>query len=256
LPPTVPTPERPRSRGALPWLRNSLIAGIAVLFPVGVTMWFMKFVGYDLLDHPARKALAWLVRLFLPDPVASPERGIAWTIEHKWVGLGIAVAILFIFVVGIVARSFFGRQIIRLAEYVVERVPLVRTIYNGLKQLSDAVLTKTGTESFRQAVLVKFMGEDAYAVGFVTGETQGEAQAVTPERVMNVFVPTTPNPTSGYLLMVPADRLIHLQMTVEEALKMVISGGMVTPPAPPDVREATRPQKRAPVGTGAAAEGE
>jgi uncharacterized membrane protein len=236
-----PDQDSPKKRGILHWVRNTLLAGIAVLFPVGVTVWLVKFVGYDLLDEPVRRALAALVRVGLGAEAhyGKPEN---WAI-----GIGIGLSIAFIFVVGVLAKSLLGRQFIRLAEFVLERVPLVRNIYNGLKQLSDALLTKAGTESFRQAVLVKFMGEDAYAVGFVTGETKGEAQTVTPERVMNVFVPTTPNPTSGYLLMVPADRIIKLQMSVEEALKMVISGGMITPLPPPGLDAAAEPEKARPV---------
>jgi uncharacterized membrane protein len=219
------------------------VAGIAVLVPIGVTAWVIKIVGVDLLDKPARRLLAAFVGIFFPD---SPEKpGLPTEIRTHWVGIGILITLAFIFVVGLLAKSFLGKQLLLLAEHVLNRVPLVGSVYKGIKQLSDAVFTKAGTESFNRAVLVKFMGEDAYAVGFVTGETRGEAQKVTPEKVINVFVPTTPNPTSGYLLMVPADRLIPLQMTVEEAIKMVISGGMVTPPTPDEAPALPRPKVEA-----------
>jgi len=224
----------------------TLVAGIAVLVPIGVTVWIIKLISIDLLDQPARRMLAVLVRVLTPD--FSWKKTLIDEVQGMF-GVGILLTLVFIIVAGLVAKSFFGRQALRLTEYAVNKVPLVRSVYNGIKQLSDAVFTNAGTDSFNRAVLVKFMGEDAYAVGFVTGETRGEAQQVTPERVMNVFVPTTPNPTSGYLLMVPADRLINLQMTVEEALKMVISGGIVTPPSPAQVLK-TRPPAGEPNETG------
>ncbi len=232
-PPPPPAEARPKRAGPLRRLRNIFLAGVAVLLPVGITAWLIKIVGVDLLDQPARRLLARIVRMFLVDSPEDP--GLATDIETRWFGVGIVLTVLSILLVGIAAKSFLGGQFLRLTEHIVNKVPLVRSVYTGIKQLSDAVFTSAGKESFRRAVLVKFMGEDAYAVGFVTGETQGEVQVLTPERVVNVFVPTTPNPTSGYLLMVPADKLIELRMTVEEALKMVISGGIVAPPLPKDL---------------------
>jgi len=228
--PPGPAEAKPKKGRLLKSLRNIFLAGVAVLLPAGITAWLIKVVGVDLLDQPARRLLARIVRLFLMDSPENP--GLATEIETRWFGVGIVLTVLSIFLVGMAAKSFLGRQFLRLTEHIVNKVPLVRSVYTGIKQLSDAVFTSAGKESFNRAVLVKFMGEDAYAVGFVTGETQGEAQLLTPERVVNVFVPTTPNPTSGYLLMVPADKLIELHMTVEQALKMVISGGIVAPPVP------------------------
>jgi uncharacterized membrane protein len=231
-PPQEPQ-TKPRRRGFWAGLRNTFLAGIAVLLPAAVTVWLFK-TFWGILDRPTRELLKLIgERSSVDDYVKLSEIP----------GLGLLIVLVIIMLAGILARSFLGSQLIHLAEFIVEKVPLVRSVYLGVKQLSDAIFTKAGTESFNRAVLVKFMGEDAYAVGFVTGETRGEAQAVTPEKVVNVFVPTTPNPTSGYLLMVPDDRLIPLQMTVEEALKMVISGGMVTPPAPPGLQAPGVPGK-------------
>ena len=220
--PPEPPEAKPRKRGFWTGLRNTFLAGIAVILPAAITAWLFVTL-WDLLDKPVRDFLEHIGR----------STGIAAYVKlSELPGLGLVIVVAIIFLAGITAKSFIGSQFIRLAEYIVERLPLVRSIYTGIKQLSDAIFAGAGGKSFNRAVLVKFMGEDAYAVGFVTGETKGEAQLLTPERVVNVFVPTTPNPTSGYLLMVPADRLIELHMTVEEALKMVISGGMVAPPPP------------------------
>jgi uncharacterized membrane protein len=229
-PPEAPK-TKPRRRGFWAGLRNTFLAGIAVLLPAAVTVWLFK-TFWGILDRPTRDFLKLL----------GEKTGVDQYVKLSEIhGLGLLIVLVIIFLAGILARSFLGSQLIHLAEYIVEKVPLVRSVYLGVKQLSDAIFTKAGTESFNRAVLVKFMGEDAYAVGFVTGQTRGEAQTVTPEKVVNVFVPTTPNPTSGYLLMVPDNRLISLQMTVEEALKMVISGGMVTPPTPPGVKPPALP---------------
>jgi uncharacterized membrane protein len=241
LPPSSsqPGPGRPRKRGFWSNLRNTFLAGIAVLLPAAVTAWLFVTL-WGILDEPVRGLLKSL----------GEKSGVSGYVKLSEIpGLGLVMVLAIIFLAGFLARSFLGSQLIRLAEYMVERLPLIRTVYNGVKQLSDAIFTKAGTESFSRAVLVKFMGEDAYAVGFVTGETKGEAQAVTPEKVVNVFVPTTPNPTSGYLLMVPEARLISLQMTVEQAIKTVISGGMVAPPAPAGLTPAATPDPAAPAGT-------
>jgi uncharacterized membrane protein len=212
-----------RSGGSLRYFRNVFLAGIAVLLPISVTAWLFASIWW-MLDKPIRKLLIQL----------GQNTGIEFyeKIAEKVPGLGIFLVLFVIFVVGVLTRSLLGKQLIRLAEWVLDRVPLVRSVYNGLKQLSDAIFASSAKDRFRKAVLVKFMGEDAYAVGFVTGETKGEAQALTPGKLINVFVPTTPNPTSGYLLMVPAEKLIHLHMSVEEAVKLVISAGMITPPIP------------------------
>lgn len=228
-PPPPPAEAKPKKSGPLRSLRNIFLAGVAVLLPAGITAWlFVTLWGF--LDRPVRNLIKWI----------GAKTGVdAITEVSQWAGLGVVLAILAIFFAGLLAKSFLGRQFLRLTEHIVNKVPLVRSVYTGIKQLSDAVFTSAGKDSFNRAVLVKFMGEDAYAVGFVTGETQGEAQLLTPERVVNVFVPTTPNPTSGYLLMVPADKLIELHMTVEQALKMVISGGIVAPPLPKELLKPT-----------------
>ncbi len=212
-----------RSGSILRYLRNVFLAGIAVLLPISVTAWLFASIWW-MLDKPIRQLM---IQLGQNTGIEFYEQ-IAETIP----GLGIFLVLFVIFVIGVVTRSLLGKQLLRLTEWLLDRVPLVRSVYTGLKQLSDAIFAGSDKDKFRQAVLVKFMGEDAYAVGFVTGETQGEAQALTPGKLINVFVPTTPNPTSGYLLMVPAEKLIHLHMSVEEAVKLVISAGMITPPTP------------------------
>ena len=113
------------------------------------------------------------------------------------------------------------------------KIPLVRAIYTSMKQLSDTVFTSAGKQFFRRPVLVRFPGAHSYAIGFLTGETRGAIQEAAAQKMVNVFVPTAPNPTSGFLLMLPEDQLVPLNMSVEDAFKMVVSGGVVMPPGTP-----------------------
>ena len=132
-------------------------------------------------------------------------------------------------VIGFFAANFFGRFLIRISEYLLDRVPVVKTIYGAIKQIMETVLANQ-SEAFREAVLLEYPRKGCWSIGFLTGTTSGEVQAVTKDKMINVFVPTTPNPTSGFLLFVPEKDIYRLHMTVEEALKMVVSGGIVTPP--------------------------
>ena len=131
--------------------------------------------------------------------------------------------------IGFITANFLGRGIVAVGERLVDRMPFVRSIYGALKQIFETILTQS-SRSFREVVLVEYPRRGIWAVGFVTSSTQGEVQNVTEENLVNVFLPTTPNPTSGFLLFVPREELRTLHMTVEEGIKMVISGGIVTPP--------------------------
>lgn len=143
-------------------------------------------------------------------------------------GMGIVALILFILLVGFFATNYIGKKIVSLWEGMMIKVPLVRNIYTVFKHVVDTVSLQ-GKEHFNRVVLVEFPGKSLYLMGFVTGITQGEVQNLTDERVVNVFIPTTPNPTSGYFLFVPESRIVPLSMSVEDGMKMIISGGLYTP---------------------------
>ena len=130
--------------------------------------------------------------------------------------------------VGWLAAGFLGRFFLRTGEKVVDRMPVIRSIYGAIKQIFETVI-KGQSSAFRDAVLVEYPRRGIWAIAFLTGRTKGEVQNLTEEEVINVFLPTTPNPTSGFLLFVPKKDMVPLSMSVEEAIKMVISGGMVTP---------------------------
>ena len=143
-------------------------------------------------------------------------------------GLGLIIVFLFTTFVGILATGLFGRTLIRLWENILNRMPVVRSVYSAIKQILETVMA-TQSDAFRQAVLVEYPRKDIWAIGFVTGATKGEVSENVNKKMVNVFMPTTPNPTSGFLLFFPEKDLIFLEMSVEDALKLVVSGGMVVP---------------------------
>ena len=145
-------------------------------------------------------------------------------------GMGIITLFIFILLVGIFTTNFIGRKIVALWEDVMKKVPLVRSIYSVFKHVVDTVSLQ-GEDHFNRVALLEFPREGMYSIGFVTGITKGEVQILTGERVINVFVPCTPNPTTGYFLFVPESKLIPLSMSVEDGMKIIISGGLFTPPA-------------------------
>lgn len=145
-------------------------------------------------------------------------------------GMGIAALFLLILLVGFFATNFIGRKVVSSWESLMVRVPFVRNIYSVFKHIVDTVSVQ-GKEQFRRVILVEFPRKGVYSIGFVTGVTRGEVQNLTEERVVNVFVPTTPNPTTGFLIFVPESALIPLSMSVEDGMKMLISGGLYTPSA-------------------------
>lgn len=189
-------------------IRNYLIAGFFVVLPVGVTV-FVLLALFRFLDS----LLGPVFRLF----------GI------KIPGLGLVSGILLILFTGFMASNVLGRRLVDLFDTLMLRIPFARTIYSATRQLGETMFQQNRT-AFREAVLLEWPRQGLYTVGFVTGETRGEAQAKTTERVLNVFVVTTPNPTTGFLCLVPESQVTPLEMSVEEALKLVVSAGILTPP--------------------------
>ena len=144
-------------------------------------------------------------------------------------GIGLLVAIIGLTIIGAVTAGFFGRALIRASERILARMPVIRNIYSVFKQLFETVLADQ-SKAFREVVLLEYPRRDIWAVGFLTSGTKGEVGEKTDKDMVNVFLPTTPNPTSGYLLFVPREDVITLEMTVEEGIKLVVSAGIITPP--------------------------
>jgi uncharacterized membrane protein len=197
-----------------PKLKNVFLAGLAVTIPVGLTIYVLIFL-IDLMDGLLRVVLAGLH----PDQI----------LGVRIPGLGVIATLILIFISGLLATSYAGGKLFRLAESLVDRIPLVRGIYQAIKQIVQTMVSKEG-QSFKKVVLVEFPREGLFTVAFVTGTATGELRDKTGGRCINLFVPTTPNPTSGYYLIVPEDGVTNLEMSVEEAFKLIISSGMITPP--------------------------
>jgi len=196
-------------------LRNYLLAGILVTAPLGITVY-----------------LVWVFLQFMDNTVAEllPEKyNPNFYLPFSVPGFGLLISIIFFMIVGWFARNFFGRIIINIYEYVVIRVPIIRNIYGAIKQIAETIMASK-SQAFRDVVMLEYPRKGVWSIGFVTNTTEGEVQRITKEQMINVFVPTTPNPTSGYLLFVPKKELHYLHMSVEEGVKLVVSAGIITPP--------------------------
>ncbi len=161
----------------------------------------------------------------------------AWYPDIAIPGLGLLVVFLGLIVIGALTAGFVGRLVVRTSERILNGMPVVRSVYGAVKQILETVLAQRAT-AFRQVVLVEYPRRGIWAVGFVSGPTRGEVARKLEQPLVNVFLPTTPNPTSGFLLFVPAEDVRVLDMSIEEGIKLVVSGGIVTPsdnkaPAPP-----------------------
>lgn len=144
-------------------------------------------------------------------------------------GLGLILVVIIVLAVGVLTRNFVGSKMIHLGEKIVDRIPLARVLYVGVKQLMEALILQK-TKAFQKAALIEYPRRGIYAIAFITGESQGEVQQSTEKKMINVFVPTTPNPTSGFYILIPEDEIKILDMSVEEAFKLIVSGGIISPP--------------------------
>jgi uncharacterized membrane protein len=229
------TPDA-KPRGLFAWLRNTFIAGLAVIAPGVLTVWLIWNV------------VTWIDGLVLP---LIPERFhtqtlIGWDVP----GVGVAVFLIFTLVMGYVTRGFVGRTIVGWGERIVETMPIVRTIYNAVKQIADTILSRTAP-TFDRACLIEYPRPGVWALAFISTTARGEVaerlatRLDADEDLVSVFMPTTPNPTTGFLMFLPRSKVIELDMGIEDAAKLMISAGLVYPdprkprlptPAGPDAR--------------------
>ena len=194
-------------------MRRYLIAGLLVWVPLGITIWVLHFLLTS-LDQ---------ILLVLPE-AAQPRAIFGFDIP----GLGVVVAFLILFVTGVIAANFLGQRLIRAWEAVLGRIPFVKSIYSSVKQVSDTLLSDKGN-AFRKALLVEFPRPGSWTIAFQTGSPAVGVEPYLPGEHISVYVPTTPNPTGGYFLMLPRSQVRELDMTVDEALKYIISMGVVAP---------------------------
>lgn len=194
-------------------MKKYFITGLLVLTPIVVTFWVMStLVGF--LDQSL---------LLLPEEWR-PQKLLGFSM----VGLGALLTVGVVFLTGVIATNFFGQQIIKLWEEILSRVPVVKSIYSSVKQVSDTIFSDS-SNSFRQALLVEFPRKGSWTVAFLTGEPGGDVANHLTDNFVSVYVPTTPNPTGGYFLMMPKADVVALDMTVDQALKYIISMGSVMP---------------------------
>lgn len=220
----MPTPRRTMFAR----LRASFLTGLVVIAPVGLTIWLIWTV------------IGWIDGIVLPMvPVAyHPDRliqtyfGLDPSAQINVRGIGVVIFLFFTIVVGWLAKGIIGRSFIRFAESLVNRTPVVRTIYSGIKQISETIFAQT-ERSFETACMIEYPRKGMFALGFISIPAKGEiaTRAGESRQLIGVFVPTTPNPTSGFLLFVPKEEVMELDMTVEDAAKLVISAGLVYPPS-------------------------
>lgn len=227
---TSPFDPKPPRRSLLASLRASFLTGLVVIAPVGLTIWLIWSV------------VGWIDGFVLPLVPSQilPETYIGIDLR----GAGVIIFLVFTTFVGWIAKGLIGRSLIRFAEGLVNRMPVVRTIYSGIKQISETVFSQ-GERTFELACLVQYPRKGIWAVGFISTNARGEVaqRAETSGELVGVFVPTTPNPTSGFLLFFPHEDVIELDMSVEDAAKLVISAGLVYPKGPNDKDPSVPPEK-------------
>lgn len=207
MPDRLPRPRR---------LKTYFVTGLLVWIPVAVTFFVLRLV-VNLVDG----TMLLVPRRWRPEAVLGFEIP----------GLGLVLALVVLLLTGVLFANLLGRRIVAAWERLLGRIPIVGAIYRGSKQVAETVLSPD-SKSFRKVVLIRWPHRDSRAIAFVTGSSLGEVQERTAEDVVCVFLPTTPNPTSGFILLVPRDDVVELEMTVDEAFRMIVSLGVVVPEWP------------------------
>jgi uncharacterized membrane protein len=221
-------------------LRNAFVSGLLLMAPVGVTVFVINFL-IQRIGIPTRQ----MIFFFIPPNKAS----YIWFEYGLYVGAILVVACL-ITLLGWLSKLLIGRILVNTFERIVDTVPVVRSVYNTVKQIRDTFVQQEKAV-FQKSVLLEYPRKGIWVLGFLTGRGKGEIQHRTDSDLINVFVPTTPNPTSGFLLMVPREEVHDLDMSIPDAMKLIISGGAVVPPWKPKPSleaiepgiEASSPQK-------------
>lgn len=207
-------------------MRKYFVTGLLILVPIAITLWVLNLVigtmDQSLLLLPEKWRPGALIGFHVP-------------------GAGAVLTLLFILVVGLLTHNYFGKKVVYWWELLLKRIPVVNSIYSSVKQVSDTLLSSSGN-AFRKAVLVQYPRQGSWTIAFVTGAPGGDVKNHLVGDYISVYVPTTPNPTSGFFLMMPKADTIELDMSVDEALKYIVSMGVV---APPDARPAAAPDKTA-----------
>ena len=191
-------------------IKRIFTTGFLTILPLAITIYFFLLI-FNFLDNLVGD---WIMAIF----------------NYRVPGIGFVAGILLIFVIGFIATNIIGKRLILLGDSLFQRLPLTRGIYSSAKQIIDA-FTIQGKDAFQKVVLIEYPRKGLYVLGFVTGSSKGEIQDRIKDETINIFIPTTPNPTSGMLILAPRKDVVELDMTIEEGMKVIISGGLVSPPA-------------------------
>lgn len=223
----APRPKKPKKAGLFQRTRNNFLTGLVIVAPISLTIWvvwtFIRFIDSKVVP--------------LVPAIYNPSTYLGVDIA----GYGVIIFFLFTAGIGALTKGLFGRQLVKLGETMLSRMPIVRSIYNGVKQIIETLLSQSGS-NFKEACLVQYPREGLWAIAFVSTQTSGEIpEKLDNGEMLSVFLPTTPNPTSGFLLFVPRQDVVILDMSVEEAAKLVISAGLVVPPTAAEIAAGRKP---------------
>ena len=199
------------------WVKNYLLTGLIVVVPTTITIYIIQGLIGVMDDF-----LSFLPKKYHPDTLMG----------FHLPGLGLVMVTLLVFVIGLLAHNYIGKKLGKFWELLVNRIPVVRNLYQALKQLTEAIFSREGRH-FKQVVMLEFPRLGLYSLGFLSGPARGELRTPSGQAMMNIFIPCTPNPTTGYYVIVPEKDLIFLEMSVEEAFKVIVSGGLISPGGPP-----------------------
>lgn len=227
--------DRDGKPGFWAWIRGRFFAGMVIAAPIAATVfatyWFVTFV-----DNRMKP----LMRGAIPEGLRDTSIGNVLDFLISVIpGLGLVFAVLLLILIGTVGANLLGRSALQLGERILNRIPLVNSLYSMLKQIVE-VVAGSNQASFREVVMVQYPKENTWAVGFITSNAAGDVALKLPDKAhVGVFVPTTPNPTSGFLIYVPEEEIIRLNFSVEEGAKLIISAGLVVPQGEPQITPAT-----------------
>jgi|TARA_R110002020_G_scaffold316899_2_gene532377 uncharacterized membrane protein len=214
----APPPEKAPTQSLFAWLRGRFFAGMVIAAPIAVTFLILQFLIGEI-----DKRVVPLIPAAL-----NPETYLKYAVP----GFGLIVLVVFLTILGGIATNLIGRSVIGVGDRILSQVPIVRSLYSAFKQLVE-VFAKDNTDQFSEVVLIEYPKTGTWCLGFVSSPAKGEIGATLGGEYLGVFVPTTPNPTSGFLMYVDATEVIRLKMTVEEGAKMILSAGLVVPEFPP-----------------------
>ncbi|MBU2604870.1 MAG: DUF502 domain-containing protein [Alphaproteobacteria bacterium] len=221
-------PDKPHPKSLFVWLRGRFFAGMVIAAPIAVTFLILQFLISEI-----DKRVVPLIPAAL-----NPETYLKYAVP----GFGLIVLVVFLTILGGIATNLIGRSVIGIGDRILSQVPVVRSLYSAFKQLVE-VFAKDNTDQFSEVVLIEYPKPGTWCLGFVSSPAKGEIGIALGPEFLGIFVPTTPNPTSGFLMYVEAKEIIRLKMTVEEGAKMILSAGLVVPEFPPVPKTDTKSAK-------------